>query len=326
MFQACTSNSKCNGVTRLPTNKYVINTGSSAVPKKDSVAFIKSGESEVTKGRSWTKKKDKSLGGLSEKEYTNKEGALTACASSGSCKGVVKTKKGKYKIATSSKLSKKTGYTTWEIGSTTLNYGDWTWSSKKGYTLVGYVSKKVYPTKESALMACGKNDKCKGVTQEESNKFMLNTGSVPKIKKGRTCYLQGGLKSVTRSIAFGGRLWVVSTPYKFSSTKIATAKSRDKALKACLKNKKCVGFTRVTGTYYTLHNSYEKAMEQGAMTYTRRGKIIATAGFLWGYLPGYKLSGYDSSKKYATAEDAFSACTSSSTCKGSLSRGLIFTT
>lgn len=40
------------------------------------------------------------------------------------------------------------------------------------------------------------------------------------------------------------KVWLIKTPYKLSKGKLSTAKTRAAAFDACMKNKKCVGFTR----------------------------------------------------------------------------------
>ena len=104
------------GVTKDDEGVYKLNTGTTAMPGKDMQVYIKGGKSEIANGKTFVKKTDKSLGGLGSTEYTDKTIALTKCAASSSCKGVVKKPNGKYVIATQTKLATKTGYTTYEMG------------------------------------------------------------------------------------------------------------------------------------------------------------------------------------------------------------------
>jgi len=59
----------------------------------------------------------------------------------------------------------------------------------------------------------------------------------------------------------------------------------------------------------------------GASAYIKSGTSIISGGRLWGLYEGYKLTGYADKVKYATDAKAFTACTSSSTCKGVTKEG-----
>ena len=313
---ACAANSKCNGVTKKPTNEYVLNTGSSASPTPGAEAYVKAGKAKMAEGKSWTVKSGYTLNGIQEKEYTNRKEALVACSKKGSCKGVVKTNTGKFKLANGSKVSKKSGYKLYLKGSTALSYFDYTWTQMSGYTLSEPLNKKKYPNLQSALKVCAKNIKCRGVTKISANKYRLYKDTQPSVKKGRVVYLQGGIQSITRSVTHGGLVWILQSPYKFTGDKIGSANTRDKALKKCHMSKRCKGVTQVTSTYFTLHSSLDKQEQEGSMIYTRRGSQITNSGFVWGYQSGWELEGYDNDTKYKTAKAAFRACTASDTCTG----------
>ena len=143
-------------------------------------------------------------GRLDDHEYTNRQEALEACAAKSTCKMVVITPDHKFKLAIGTGITKRTGYTTFEVGSITENFGDYTWSVMEGTTLTGYYSHQVLPTMDAALMACAKIDQCKGVTQESSNRFMMNNDDEPKAHKGRKAFIKGGIKDVYRTITYGG--------------------------------------------------------------------------------------------------------------------------
>ena len=175
------------------------------MPWKNSVAYTKNGESFVTKGVSWTEHTSVCPGKLEDHEYTNRQGALEACTAKSTCKMIVMTTDHKFKLAIGTGVVKRTGYITYEMGSTTENIGDYTWSVMDGTTLTGYYSRHVYRTMDEALMACAKVDRCKGVTQESGNRFMMNNDDEPKSHKGRTAFIKGGMKPVYRTITYGGK-------------------------------------------------------------------------------------------------------------------------
>ena len=145
---------------------FYLNTGSTAMPSKGTKVFIKGGKSIVSSGKSWTTTTNYALGGLEATTYTSLETALTKCAASSTCKGVVKNKKGKYQLATKTTKTKKIGFTSYAVGSSITVLSDFAWTVKSGYTLKGYATKTTYKTLAKALAACAKTDSCNGVTKE----------------------------------------------------------------------------------------------------------------------------------------------------------------
>ena len=115
MFQACTKNSKCNGVTKQGSKVFKLNTGSTAESHKTYTVYIKGGKSVVSNGKAWSTSSGYSLGGLGATTYTSFTLASAACTKASTCNGVVKKKNGKYVIATKSTKTKSTGATSYTV-------------------------------------------------------------------------------------------------------------------------------------------------------------------------------------------------------------------
>lgn len=118
-LNACIRTKKCAGVTKESNNDYRLNTGSTAVPARDKVAYIKGGTSITTEGYSWSEYDDYYIDTrLDNTDYDALDVALKACAEKkGKCKGVVQTDKNKYYlVGGKGTKTKKIGYTLIAIG------------------------------------------------------------------------------------------------------------------------------------------------------------------------------------------------------------------
>ena len=114
-LKACTTNSKCLGVTKQSSTSYKLNTGSTAEAHKSYTIYVKGGKSVVSSGKSWSTSSGYTLGGTGATEYTSASSAFKACTKATTCNGVVKKKTGKYVIATKTTKTKSTGATSYTV-------------------------------------------------------------------------------------------------------------------------------------------------------------------------------------------------------------------
>ena len=253
---ACNKNKKCNGVIRERAKVFYIVSGSTPTPASGFVAFSKSGKSVISAKTIWTTKSGVELkGSYSDTKHTSRAAALKACAAATGCKGVTKYSVGNFKLRSSITTVTKSGATSWVQGDSVMESNDFYWISKTNYKIDAKLSNVGFSDKAKALSDCAhKNAKCTGVSKIGPEYFVM-TGSGLTKSDGSKSYLLGDRVEITSYIMWAHKAWQVKAPYKLSKPiGDKTYKTLYDAAEACVKNKKCVGFTRIAAQEFTINS------------------------------------------------------------------------
>lgn len=136
---------------------------------------------------------------------------------------------------------------------------------KDGQRLLGYASTVVYKNRVSALKACAASKTCNGVTRERRMRFRLNTGKSPKSQRGMKCWIKDASFTTTDDYRYTTSTGYVSTIFL---TRVVY-KTEKSAQKACSKNPKCSGVSKVKTKNYRLNKGGVVKTSPGSMVYPK---------------------------------------------------------
>jgi hypothetical protein len=223
---------------------------------------------------------------------------------------------GKYKLYKSSKKTEKSGAITWINKGAVVTFHGYLWDKDTGYTLKGYFNKKVYPSRDQALIACSNSGRCSGVTKEGPKRYRCNTGTTRIPSSRRTTWIQK-----TSVVSHQKTLYSVLPGFTLDKLDKTNRGNEKAAAAACVKNPACTGFVKRGGSYY-IALGWKVFSDESYVSYVRNDLKLAYVSYSL-YLNQYywKVNSPYIHKTlmkdaYKTLPQALVACVADPRCKG----------
>ena len=306
---ACNSYKKCAGVTMENHDDFKLYMDSVPRNQKGRVVFIKGSSVFTSNKKVWTQVDDYKYNSVKSRKYTDKSGALSACAAATWCRGVEMKGDKEYYLATDSTITPNKGTDLYILGSdvvevteVSLSIDGYSWTLQKPATLDGKFN-PAYKTRNEALVACGKNNRCNGVIREKVGVFFMCTGSSSYPHQTHIVFLKRGT-----SINKSGAIWTEKKNFELRGNFKGHFNTLHEALRACAADDGCKGVTKYSTGNFRLRSTKVAVPRARAKSWIQESLVEQIYDFYWTEKAGYKLDHKLDAKPYTDKKSALTAC------------------
>ena len=317
---SCSSNNKCQGITRWSSSKYQLFGESRTRNHGNTVSYIKGSPVTVAEDKYWTSLPGYKFEVQGNRVFKTVSDAMTACvdnfkknmgAGRKYCVGVMKKSEHEYFMGSSLALIEETSSTVWILGgdevkftTASLSYDGYSYDMIKPMKLEGRVDGRRYTTRKQAMKFCNKNPRCNGIVRERPHHFFLVGGTTPTPADGQIAYIKSG-----SAVTMSRQLWTRKEGVELKGAygkRVYT--SRDSALKACAAASGCKGVTKYGSGDFRLRGTTTTATKSGAASWIQGDSLLEEQDFYWSEKVGYTIDSKLSGHAYPDKHQAIKEC------------------